>query len=307
MRTLILATCCSLLLASSADNVDIPLAVNLRLILRPTLLGLVPPADPRGYGECLVRIRSLDGDRLVVRYELKEEAYWDTQAERFHEWWEPPGDEFEARTRIRRGDIQVNGMGTAPSYICPLFWDDGDFATESSLLWLSESVFRALKADAVGNIALLTSGELPVVLEQELERYLAERYGAQVVENSGAVELHVVDAEAAYPCLVNGERASLPALRVRDSLALAEYWVLDNEHNPLILKLTYLPVPDKLPNVEVQTTERVDREENSDVLELYRSKSELDENINLVEELDTDSIAELISAGGGYAITQINF
>jgi len=33
----------------------------------------------------------------------------------------------------------------------------------------------------------------------------------------------------------------------------------------------------------------------------------LDENINLVEELDTDSIAELISAGGGYAITQINF
>ena len=50
----------------------IPLSTKLRFVIRPTLLGLVPPDDPQDFGEVLVRVVSITGDVLGLRYEIKE-------------------------------------------------------------------------------------------------------------------------------------------------------------------------------------------------------------------------------------------
>ena len=53
--------------------------------------------------------------------------------------------------------------------------------------------------------------------------------------------MQIAVAEALYPCLVNGERTALKVVRAVDSLGLAEYWILKDGANPLVLKMSFIP------------------------------------------------------------------
>ncbi len=243
----------------------IPLSTRLRCIIRPTLLGLVPPDDPEDYGEVLVRVVSITGLALGLHYEIKERV--DKQVPLLplaasaapepgpaaKPSLLPPRSRREAAapvsavqmktidaTRIRRGRITAQRLDPVHRIDSPLFWGDGDWETQSGLLWLSPSAYSELKT--AGTTAWDPASVLweDSAAHSELTRLIAARRSALGLGANDAVQLQVA-AEVRYPCIVNGERADLPSLLCRDSLGLAQCWILADEANPMLLKLTYLP------------------------------------------------------------------
>ena len=55
---------------------------------------------------------------------------------------------------------------------------------------------------------------------------IAKRGAAGDPSPATPVRLVVSSPEVRYPCIVNGERADLPALLAQDSLGLAQCWIL---------------------------------------------------------------------------------
>lgn len=205
------------------DAPPIPLQRHLRMLIRPTLLGLVPPADPEGYGAAFVRVLSVGGGRLNVRYEIKELTV---------------DAEGEDLTRIRHGDAIVHGLAAGAGIAPPLFWPDGNFETAGGLLWLPQPLFDALSADGAAPLSV------ELLSDDDTARTFAERLarlGGDAAEAGPGIELELLAAEERYSCWVNGERLLLPALRARDNLSLAEYWILSDRDNPLVLKMSFIP------------------------------------------------------------------
>jgi len=259
------------LTAAAAKNNDeppprIPLSVNLRFVIRPTLLGLVPPDDPEGYGELFVRVTALGagGGTLQAHYELKEqiEQVVETAAPPPPEESErpkprltspipdrrrrkpepslpPPVVETKSVTRIRRGEITALRLDSARYIESPLMWGDGDWRTDSGLLWLSTETFRALKTEAQAPWDAAGGGGPDDAARSALTAAVAKH--AEQLGLAADAPCHLrLTGRAEYPCVVNGERTRVPALRCADSLGVAEYWVLDDEENPLVLEATYL-------------------------------------------------------------------
>jgi len=231
----ILATLALIILATSAQAAlgdrseepqRIPLKKNLRMLIRPTLMGLVPPADPRSYGEMFLRVTDFADNQPTLNFEVKESIPGTS----------PKDDEA---TRIRRGNITVTGLAAANVMLAPMFWPNGDFTTDSGLTWVSRSTFSRLKRHGKAD------WRLDFALEQiPAEFHTLNDLVAQLTPEdteAGVIELKVDDDEALYPCEVNGERTQLAALRLSDSLGLAEYWVLNDVENPLMLKMSFIP------------------------------------------------------------------
>lgn len=182
---------------------EITLDARLRLVLRPVVLGLVPPSDPQGYGECLLRLTAAGPDWLELHYEVKERRSPLLAAS-------TPQLVGVTDTQIRRGELRLDRRRGAPDGLLPLSaWPSGRAELAGGLLWLSAEQLTALRA----------SGRLAW----------------------GAGELELTAPSARYPCVVNGRECLLPALRARD--AAAEYWILDNAENPLVLKVSGLSQP----------------------------------------------------------------
>jgi len=179
----------------------------------------VPPGDPTGYGEVFARITAVGHDSLSLRYEIKEAV--------------PQGD--DEQTRIRRGEIQVTGLAVGMAVIPPLFWPDGDWETSTGLLWLPRKSFIALQDEGVCPWRFGFEDVPPTPGVAQVQARL-EQLGA----DEGALSLQASGEPAAYPCRVNGERTSLPAIHARDTLGLMECWILDDVDNALILKLNLL-------------------------------------------------------------------
>jgi len=242
----------------------IPLSVNLRFTVRPTLLGLVPPDDPEGYGELFVRVTDLSGGMLQAHYEVKEEIEQavekpaplppedsehprprltspipDRRRHKPQQAAPPPLVETKSVTRIRRGEITALRLEGARYIESPLMWSDGDWRTDSGLLWLSAETFGALKAEAQAPWDAAGGGGPEEASRSSLAAAVAKHAEQLGIAADAPCHLELT-GEGEYPCVVNGERTRLPALRCRDSLGLAEYWVLDDQDNPLVLEATYL-------------------------------------------------------------------
>jgi hypothetical protein len=171
-------------------------------------------------------------DAITVHYEIKEEA----QAEP-----DSAGDGANnggTETRIRRGEITAYGIGASPAILPPLYWGNGDLETDSSLLWLSARSFAELSDAGRCAIDLTYLGPLDTDAAAEAQAALDELLTATDQDDDAGFTLEA-PVPVNYPCVVNGERMRLPAIYVRDSLSFAEYWVLDDSANPLVLKLTY--------------------------------------------------------------------
>lgn len=247
----------SVKLAYAADKAPvpaIPLAAGLRICIRPTLLGLVPPRDPHGYGELLVRVAQNLPDALRLRYEVKEWVEVPADLEQQAERWPLAADGTEVAglplslperdghcTRIRRGRIESRGLAAAPSGLNPLLWGDGDFSTDSSLLWLSRAAFSELKDSESTSFAAGWPDGAAGEGAGELRSYMDELRTAAGLAADAAPQLELTAAGVNYPCYVNGVAVSLPALLARDNLNLANYFILDNPDNPLLLKMSYIP------------------------------------------------------------------
>lgn len=212
------------------EPVTIPLDGTLRFIIQPTILGLVPPRGPAGYGEVFVRIVAAGPGEVAVHYEIKEEVPL------------PEGEEAtpgrHSMTRIRRGEITATGIRRSPAILPPLYWGDGNLDTASALLWLSAESFAALSEEGSCPLDLLNCGPVDSAAAAELTAAAQELIEAAELGEGAVFTLDLLEP-GMYPCVVNGERVRLSALHARDSLGLAEYWLLDDPGNPLVLKLTY--------------------------------------------------------------------
>jgi hypothetical protein len=91
---------------------------------------------------------------------------------------------------------------------------------------------------------------------------------ARLDEDEG-ITLERAAGQANYPCWINGVRSELPALTAVDSIGLAEYWILDDPANPLVLKMSFIPPP--------------------------------------IEDAEAALGLGLVETGAGYAITEIDF
>jgi len=236
-----------LLSASQAEELpglDIPLQRQLRMVIRPTLMGLVPPVDSEGYGEIFIRVLRVNVAGLDVRYEIKERVQLATNT----------GD----TPRIRRGEIHVTGLENGTGITPPLFWPDGDWTAADGLVWLPRESYRELVASGSCPWQIDYSSGLQDESIAELRRHLNRQ---NETESAADSEFRLVlESQGLYPCWVNGERTELAAQRAVDSLGLAEYWILADETNPLLLKLSFIP-----PALEAAAADRSPHE--LDVLE----------------------------------------
>jgi hypothetical protein len=283
----------------------IPLSRDTRLVIRPTILGLVPNQDPEGYGDLFARILGESNGQVQLYFEVKElmdkqpsgfsssgptrierdaeklagalgdvgQELLDNQPEEPLPGSEAPGSDsgpqtpaagadtgtldseaalddspvdrpvtlndygrLAQRTRIRRSELTFGGLIGSLQLTPPLFWDAGFNGDAGGGLWVSKLLLNQLKSDG-GSSAALT-----MVL------------GGTTLSD---IKLSVTDANARYPVLVNGARADLPALRCRDSLGLAEYWILDDPANPMLLKLSFIPPDELLPVGLPQTADEL--------------------------------------------------
>jgi hypothetical protein len=230
--------------AEESGSPVIPLGRNLRFYVRPTLMGLVPPDNNEGYGEVFVRVLEVNATSLDVRYEIKEQAL--------------PDVDSGASPRIRRGQIHVTGLENGTGITPPLFWPDGDWTATDGLVWLPRADYRELVETGSCPWQIDYSSGLQEESIAELRQHLNRQNETESVADS-KFRL-VLESQGLYPCSVNGERTELAAQRAVDSLGLAEYWILADETNPLLLKLSFIP-----PALEAETADRSSHE--LDVLE----------------------------------------
>ena len=260
----------------------IPLQRDLRFTLRPTLLGLVPPGDPAGFGECFVRVTATLP--LQVHYEIKEQ----------HEHMQ--GSRAVDETAIRRGEVSIAAQ--APLLDPPLLWTTGDWTTASGLLWLQPGVFASLKQSGMATFDLnLPTGSGNAQLAEGLNRVVAERREAYGLRAGEPTQLIVQDWQAAYPAYVNGRRADLPAIRCTDSVRLATYWFLDDADNPLLLKMTYIApalAESEPPRPAEKPVEATGRHGEKEKVQMPPAEVK-------------DPAEALIDAGGGFAVVNVDF
>lgn len=259
----------------------IPLQTNLRFTIRPTLLGLVPPGDPAGFGECFVRVTATAPTQ--VHYEIKEQ----------HE--QKVGSRPVDVTAIRRGEVSIAAM--SPQLQPPLLWTTGDWTTASGLLWLQPATFMQLKSTGAAPFDLNPpTGAGNTALAEALNKVVAGRRAAYGLHEGDATQLVVQDWQASYPAYVNGRRADLPAIRCTDSVRLAMYWILDDADNPLLLKMTYIApsLAETEPPVVAAKVEGGARHGE-------------EEKVQQVPEVIGDPAEELINAGGGFAVVNVDF
>jgi hypothetical protein len=224
----------------------IPLQRNLRFVVRPTLLGLVPPPDPLNFGEAFVRVLAADREHIWLRYQMKEQLQRDPASGEIYLLDSAPvAQRVELTTRIRRGDLQVQRQGP-PGLLPPMLWPDGAWTSVAGLLWLDGATYSALAdgGEPAWDIALPGDG---VPLAGQLAPLLEQRRLAAGLAPDEPLTLRVLEARTTYRCLVNGAAVDLPALRCVDSMLLGEYWVLADAENPLLLKLSYLPLQEADP------------------------------------------------------------
>jgi hypothetical protein len=285
----------------------IVLAKNLRLAIRPTLLGLVPPEEADGYGQAFIRVLDPTPGALLVHYEVKELV--DSQDGAIREWWQAPLAKPEPLTRIRRGEITVAGLAAARAMLSPLLWPEGGFTTQSSLVWLPQDCYRELAASGSTQFDGHCAADAPAPEAELLARLVAERRKQAGLAEGEPLRLELV-RRAGYPCAVNGTRLRLPAIIARDTAGLAEYWILDDADNPLVLKLSYLPSAntEETPADQPATVAPGGPDPRRPKLKIGRAIASKDNPTGAVAEAGPGrGMASLVNEGGGYAVTNIDF
>lgn len=144
------------------------------------------------------------------------------------------------------GTMTLANLVGSRAMTLPLFWPQGElFLSNSSALWVSDRAFEDLKKKRrsewqlgiLGN-SLLGAVQGTALLEKPLEAATAGLQGdPEKAQSSQSIE--VWDKNSSYSLKVNGHPREVPTLIAGNWLA--EYTILDNPQNPLILQVRILP------------------------------------------------------------------
>lgn len=144
------------------------------------------------------------------------------------------------------GSMSLANVVGARAMTLPIFWPQGElYLSNSSALWISDRALDDLKKTKKSewNLGLLGNGLMGAVtgmenLQKPLEEFLAAvQRSPELAASLPQIELW--DKSVKFPVKINGKDQELKALVAGNWLA--EYTILDQAQNPLILQVRILP------------------------------------------------------------------
>lgn len=138
----------------------------------------------------------------------------------------------------KAGNIFVESVVAADRMFLPAFWEEGDTAlNDNGVIWLSPSAFRELNEDGrtewqlgIGNTVTDAASDAL----QKFQEIIGKLFGEEE-EVTTAFTLEKKGEIPAFPMRIDGRVEHLKAIQA--SSWFADYIILDNPENPLILKL----------------------------------------------------------------------
>jgi hypothetical protein len=148
------------------------------------------------------------------------------------------------------GSITTDALGNAERILLPAYWPTGDYdvnGEQNSLLWLSKAQYDELVTERESHIALgLFDSSLQNVLNfgsnvtSALDKLQGKLADGDSTSNTDITKLTAAEDWGSYELLVNGVATKVRT--VKASSKLADYVVLANPENPLILKVSIKPL-----------------------------------------------------------------
>lgn len=152
----------------------------------------------------------------------------------------------EAGNPERKGSVEAAGWADAHEMFLPAFWPTGNGTAAASPLWLSPAARYELKETGATEWKLGLAGEASVDAAlktlQAFQDLAAKLSGGAAASATSSSPFRVLAGKKplAFPVRVDGKIVNVRALPA--SSWFADYVVLENPANPLILKVTVNPV-----------------------------------------------------------------
>ncbi len=241
--------------------VELTLQPGMRITLTPTVLGLGAGLKSwTGDQSGLKKITILKAPPQGLSLDWVEEVREETEVSRRRrdafekrtsklgvgvDRPDPPQAEYEVR--VRRGRILAPDFAESGDMTLPTLWPEAEERLpDTSLLWLSPPAFSELRATRrtrwspglVGS-PLLQPGAVFAEFRRGVQA-LQEEMGSSTAKEQ---TFHTIEANAefgTFDLLVNGRPSQVRTIVARNWVA--EYVILDDPQNPLILKFTLNPL-----------------------------------------------------------------
>jgi hypothetical protein len=147
-----------------------------------------------------------------------------------------------------KGVVRTDALGNAERLLLPSYWPEGEYDVShqsNSVIWLSKAQYEELVATRVSHIQLgLFDSTLKDALDftdaakSALDR-LQGKIAATPTSNKDFTKLTAKGDWGTYPMKINGQEVRVKTIEA--SNAFANYTILANPDNPIILKVSILP------------------------------------------------------------------
>lgn len=219
------------------------------LTIRPTFLGITGTvADVLGEedGKMEAKLDLSNGSAFEwVRKDYREtEESMERRALHISEGLEgaPPESEFQSRTT--EGRLTFKKTEDDRRMLLPLFWDEGDTeVSKNGILWLPQDAHGRLKQGqkvewslGLGISALDTASDILTKFNDTVEQL----FGEDEDEGASPFDLELVTEDGIFAIRIDGKVETVEVLQAKSWFA--DYIILDNPENPVILKVSVNPV-----------------------------------------------------------------
>ncbi len=167
----------------------------------------------------------------------------------------PIGEQVEMpdpvyETVMTSGTVITDALGNAERVTMPSYWPEGEYdvrGAENSVVWLSRAQYDELVSTRSSHIALgLFDSTLQSAIDfgDTVENALAKLQGniatSDAQSNYDVTKLTAEGDWGVYTLLVNGTRSNVQVIEAKS--LFADYVILANPENPLILKVSVKPL-----------------------------------------------------------------
>jgi len=147
-----------------------------------------------------------------------------------------------------KGVIRTDALGNAERLLLPSYWPDGEYdvsQTGDSIIWLSKAQYDELVSTRSSHVQLgLFDSTLKDALDfTESAKSALDKLQGKIADspttNKDFTKLTAKGDWGSYPLKVNGQDVRVKTIEA--SNAFANYTILANPENPIILKVALLP------------------------------------------------------------------